>query len=263
MLDDLDPTYDRTQLISVHLVETGIRSALGALRARPNPDLIEGLTWAETWLSTPLRKGALPSTDVKGAALIAAWKDDEALDRFLEHPAARPYRQGWSARFEPIRTIGAWPGLPDLPRQEKQVGNDEPVAVLTMARVRLHRFPAFAAAAGAAERDAVFHPAFLEGTSLLRPASLVATLSLWRSTKEMRQYTVGSYPGGHTRAMKAHSEQEFHHETMFVRLRPYAVEGVWNGRNPLATLGAGPAPARDDHAGEAVEAVTGNGEARD
>lgn len=234
MPDTFDPqSYARTSLLSVHVVESGIREALGALRSRPDPALIEGLTWAETWLSTPLRKGALPSTDVRGSTLIAAWEDDKALDRFMEHPAARAYKKGWTARFEPIRTIGAWPGLPDLPRQEKQMPDDQPVGVLTMARVRMHRFPAFAAAAGGAERDAVFHPAFLEGTSLMRPASLVATLSLWRSTKEMRQYTVGSYPGGHTRAMKAHSEKEFHHETMFVRLRPYAVEGQWNGRNPL------------------------------
>jgi len=36
--------------------------------------------------------------------------------------------------------------------------------------------------------------------------------------------------------MRKHEERVFHHETMFVRLRLSAVEGQWNGRNPLDIL---------------------------
>lgn len=102
-----------------------------------------------------------------------------------------------------------------------------------MARVRLRRMRKFAAAAAAAEREAVHHPAYLEGASLMHPPNLVSTFTLWRTVKEMRQYTAGSYPGGHVQAMKKHEEQVFHHETVFIRLRPYAVEGRWKGRDPL------------------------------
>lgn len=220
-------------ILSAHIAEVGMRKALAALRSRPSPTAIDGLRWAETWLTSPLRTGLLPSTDVDGVALIAAWEDDAALERFTSHPLAEPYAKGWNARFEPIRTVGAWPSLPDLPRQERPVGETEPVAVLTMARMRLTKFRSFVAAAGPAERDAARHPAFLEGASLLHPPNVVCTLTLWRSTKEMRQYTVGGYPGGHRDAMKKHDEKVFHHETVFVRLRPYQVEGTWKGRNPL------------------------------
>lgn len=222
-------------LLSAHIAEVGTAKAVSALRARPRPGTIDGLRWAESWLMSPLRTGpsTLPSTEVNGACLVACWDDDEALDRFLSHPLAKPYEDGWRARFEPVRTVGAWPGLLDLPRQERATG-DQPVAVLTMARTRLRRMRPFAAAAAAAEREAFYHPAFLAGCSLLHPPNLVATFSVWRNAREMRQYTVGSYPGGHLRAMRAHDERVFHHETVFVRLLPYAAEGRWNGHNPLA-----------------------------
>ncbi|MFI0235887.1 spheroidene monooxygenase [Streptomyces sp. NPDC016845] len=226
------PVYDRVALISLHLAEVGTVRALRAVRPAPVPAAVQGLRFAQTWLMSPLRTGALPSANVTGVALIAAWDDDRSLDRYLSHPTARVYREGWNARCEPVRTVGAWPGLPDLPRREEPTGED-PVAVLTMARVRLHRWGPFAAAAGPAEREARRHPAFLAGTSLLRPPGRVATLSLWRTAREMRQYTVGSCPGGHADAMKRHQEKEFHYETVFVRLRPYATEGRWGGRDPL------------------------------
>jgi hypothetical protein len=220
-------------IFSAHIADVGIRKAITALRSKPDPAAIGGLRYAETWLMSPLRTGLLPSPEVNGVALIAAWDDDASLDRFLGHPLAKLYERGWQARFEPVRAVGAWPALPDLPRQE-QPTDDQPVAVLTMARVRLKRARAFMAAAAEAERNARYHPALLEGTSLMRPPNLIATFSLWRHAREMRQYVVGSYPGGHVRAMKAHEERVFHHETVFVRLRPYAVEGQWNGRAPLA-----------------------------
>jgi hypothetical protein len=221
--------------MSAHIADAGARRAITALRSRPDPATIDGLRYAETWLTSPLRTGLMPSLKVGGVALIAAWDDDESLDRFLSHPLARPYERGWRARFEPVRTVGAWPALPDLPRQE-QPTDDQPVAVLTMARLRLRRAGAFATAAAPAEREALHHPAFLEGLSLMRPPNLISTFSLWRNAREMRQYTVGSYPGGHSQAMRKHEERVFHHETVFVRLRPYAVEGEWNGRNPLDIL---------------------------
>jgi hypothetical protein len=223
-------------IMSLHLAEVSTGKAMSALRSGPAPQAHEGLHWASTFLMSPLRaEKAMFDVKPTGAALLAAWDNDEALDRYLSHASARPYDNGFRARFEPVRTVGAWPGLLELPRREIPV-DDHPIGVLTLARVRMNRAVPFVAAASHAERDAAHHPAFLEGTSLIKPPNQVATFSLWRSVKEMRQYTVGSYPGGHVRAMKRHEERDFHHETIFVRLRPYAVDGHWNGRNPLDML---------------------------
>jgi len=219
-------------ILSTHLAHLGVGRALGALRSRPDPARVEGLRWAETWLMTPLRTGLLPTPEVSGVALITAWDDDEALDRFGAHPIAQRYRSGWSARFEPVRSVGSWSPLPDLPRRERPT-DDDPVAVLTMARMRAPRIPAFLRTAARAERDARQHPAFLAGTRLVRPPCLIGTFSLWRTAREMRSYAAGPAAAGHTQAVRANDERAFHHETVFVRLRPYAVQGQWNRGNPL------------------------------
>jgi hypothetical protein len=224
-------------ILSFHIADIGAPRALKALRSRPDPAKIDGLRWAETWLTNPFRTGSLPRFLFGRSAMLAAWDDDDALDRFLGHRLARVYAGGWHVRLEPLRTIGAWPGLPDLPRQERPTA-EGPVAVLTMARLRPARSPAFIRAAAAPEREALGHPGLIEGCGFLRPPGLVATFSLWRDAQQMRDYAAGSYPGGHARAVKQQDTHSFHHETVFTRMRPYGAEGQWNGRDPLAVSDA-------------------------
>jgi len=54
--------------------------ALDRLRRRPRSS--DGLIWSVTTLAAPLGGGAPPAVD--GNALIAAWRDDAALDAFLD-----------------------------------------------------------------------------------------------------------------------------------------------------------------------------------
>jgi hypothetical protein len=225
--------------LSAHLAEVSTSKATAALRAKPDPAKIPGLRYAETWLTASLRSGILPSLTVSGIMLIAAWDDDEALDRFLSHPRAKLYENGWRVRLEPARSIGQLPGLPELPRQERPSG-DGPVAAITIGRVRAGKLLPFVRAAGAAEREAAGHPGLIEGITLIRPPLVIGTFSLWRNAKEMRQYVTGSYPGGHSRAMDEDKKGQFHHEMFFSRYIPYASEGQWHGRNPLP--GLEPAP---------------------
>jgi hypothetical protein len=243
--------------LSAHIVDAGVGKAITALRSRPDPTRIDGLRYAGTWLTASLRTGIFPSLAVTGAIMIAAWDDDESLDRFLRHPLAKPYEPGWRVRLEPARSIGALPGLPDLPRQERPTG-DHPVAAFTVGRVRANRFLPFIVTAAAAERDAVRHPGFIEGVTIVRPPLVIGTFSLWRNAREMRQYAVGSYPGGHSRAIKKDQEGQFNHEMFFSRYRPYAAEGQWKGRNPLAMLAPpsdGPGSARGARVGDPVGSV--------
>jgi hypothetical protein len=51
----------------------------------------------------------------------------------------------------------------------------------------------------------------------------------------MRRYAVAA-GGPHAAAMAADRAQPFHHESAFVRFRPYAASGSWDGGDPLAGL---------------------------
>ena len=170
--------------------------------------------------------------------LIAAWDDDAALDRFLAgHPFGERLADGWHARLEPRRCFGSWSGMPGLPAKELPVDDDEPVAVLTLGRLRILRTRSFLKAGGPAERDATRNPAMLASTGLARLARprLVSTFSIWRSAAAMREYAFGG-DGAHQAAVRADRSRPFHHESAFVRFRPYASRGNWDGRDPLAEV---------------------------
>ncbi len=223
-------------IVSVHIAEVGPRGAAEVLLRPPKPDRVPGLTYAETTTTAPLGEPLLPPRGLRRVAMIAAWDGDAALDEFSDrHPLARRLAGGWQVRLQPLRIAGAWAGMPGLPARPLPVDEEEPVGILTLGRLRLLRTGAFRRSAGPAEAEAIASPALLAGTGLARPPRLVATFTLWRGAGAMRRYATGG-GGTHRAAMEADRARPFHHESAFVRFRPYASQGSWDGRDPLAGL---------------------------
>jgi hypothetical protein len=230
-------------ILSVHLADVGPRTALRFLRRGLDAASVPGLRYAEPAITAPLGR-RVPAPRLGRAGLIAAWDDDAALDEFLDgHELARPLADGWHVRLEPVRAYGAWSALPDFPAEEQPVGADEPVAVLTLGRLKLPRLIPFVRASSPAERQAIADPALIAATGLARPPRFVATFSLWRGAAAMRAYATGAAGRSHLEAMKAHRARPFHHESMFARFRPYAAQGEWDGREPLSLAHPAGAPA--------------------
>jgi hypothetical protein len=221
-------------IASFHLADLGKLAGLRLLRQRPTPRDVAGLHYGVLAIAAPLSSRRLPRPDVGRVALIAAWDDDSALDRFLAaHPLAAALGGGWHTRLQPAHIFGAWPPLAGLVGEEPPLADDEPAAALTIGRLRLSQAPRFLKAGAAAERLAVRDPALLRGTGLARPPGLVATFSLWSTTGAMRAYAGGPSGREHRDAVKAHAERPFHHASAFIRFRPYASEGTWDGEDPL------------------------------
>lgn len=221
-------------LLSLHIADVGARHAPAFLRAQPVPYEVEGLRYAQTTITAPLSARLLPMPKPGCVALMAAWNDDEALDHFLSnHPLAARLSHGWRVRLAPTRVFGAWPAIDGLPHQEQPMGEHEPVAVLTLGRLRLTQALRFLRTSAKAEGLAIREPALLASTGLARPPHLVATFSLWRTTAAMRTYATGQHQTGHRAAVQAHAARPFHHESAFIRLRPYRARGNWDGREPL------------------------------
>jgi hypothetical protein len=221
-------------LLSVHICDLDLRTASRVLRRPPQPSGVPGLQYAETVITAPLSGRLLPSPRLKPVAMIAAWENDAAFEAFsAEHPLARQLAAGWQVRLQPLHVYGEWPGLRDLPEGEAKAGAEEPVAVLTLGRPRLHRLPAFLKASARAEAEAVANPDVLAAIGLARPPRLVATFSLWRDVETMRTYARGHGGGAHPAATKTDRANPFHHNSAFIRFRPYASRGSWDGRDPL------------------------------
>ncbi|HEX3909259.1 MAG TPA: hypothetical protein VHW67_00990 [Solirubrobacteraceae bacterium] len=232
-------------IASFHLADLGKAKGLRLLARPPRAGDTPGLYYAALTLSAPLSEQLLPRPDPGRIALIAAWDDDHALERFLAEDAlAETMRDGWHTRLQPTHIFGAWPPLAGLVgEQPPPIAEDEPAAALTIGRLRITQTPRFLKAGAAAERLAIKDPAMLRGTGLARPPALVATFSLWQTTRAMRAYAGGLAGAEHRDAVKAHAERPFHHASAFIRFRPYRAEGVWDGANPLAGELAAPTPA--------------------
>jgi hypothetical protein len=224
-------------IVSVHIADVGRRTAVRLLRTNLDPTGVPGLRYAEITTAAPLSGRLLPRPDLGRVGLIAAWDDDRALDAFLAgHPVAGRLAHGWHVCLQPTRIVGAWSQLQGLLASEEPMEDGEPAAVLTLGRLRLSQGLRFLRASAAAEELAMRDPALLAATGLARAPALVATFSLWRSVAAMRAYAGGHADPGHSAAVAAHAARPFHHESAFVRLRPYSAEGVWDGLDPLARL---------------------------
>lgn len=231
-------------IVSVHIVDTGPSRMPHALRSKPRSEAVPGLLYAETTVTAPQGGGQRLPLYPGRFGLIAAWDDDGALDDFLrgDHPLAGSLVAGWHTRLEPLRVSGAWPAMPGLPERQVPVDDEEPVAVLTLGRPRLTRLRPFLRSAGPAEAEVVEAPDRLASIGLARPPRLVSTFSLWRSAAAMREYSYRA-GGNHMAAVEADRARPFHHESAFIRFRPYASHGAWDGRDPLAGLLTEPAAA--------------------
>jgi hypothetical protein len=221
-------------IVSVQIAKVGPRAGLGVLVRPPRPDRVPGLRHAETVFTAPISEKFLPAPDLRTVGLIAAWEDEASLDRFLaSHPLAARLAGGWQVRLQPLRVSGAWPEVPDLLERQQPVDDSEPVVVLTIGRTKPWRLPPFLRAAAAAEADIVKEPGLLATTGFGRLPRLVSTFSVWRSAAEMRDYAYRE-AGAHRAAVAADKAHPFHFSSAFIRFRPLASSGEWNGRDPLA-----------------------------
>lgn len=221
-------------IASVHVADVGPRRAFSVLRKAPSAASTPGLRHANVAGAAPLSASVVPKPQLGRVGLVAFWDDDDALDQFLaDHPMAATLAPGWHLRLEPLRASGTWPGLPSDVPTVRDAGDDGPAAVLTLGRVRLGQLARFVRTSAKAEGRAVQAPGLTWATGLARPP-FVATCSLWESERALAAYAYGTSEPEHRNAISAGEEKPFHHESAFIRFRPYRSQGSLGGKNPLA-----------------------------
>jgi len=200
--------------------------------------------------------GLKPSLSIQGLFLVF---DDcpQAFDFWHNHPLARRYRQSASECFgliaSPLRARGSWSGQKPFgleiqstmsqsttgqsttsqtttsqSRQHTEARPSEPIAALTRASIRISKAAAFWSKAPAAQSSLAEHPGCMLAIGLGEaPLLRQATFSVWQSDAAMDAY---ARTGAHLAAIKAAGMGHFFSEDMFVRFKPLASFGSWQGK---------------------------------
>lgn len=239
-------------LASFHLSRYPTRHAVGAMAdlvaRRRALEATPGLRFARR-LGTGRGSAMGLGADLRRWATFAVWDDEEALDTFLDSsPVAARWadhaEETWSVRLAPLAAHGSWGGVAALTGMAGDaatsagVGPDEPVAVLTRARIPIRHWPAFYRAVPAVDDHLRRSPGLLAALGIGEaPVGLQATFSLWRSAAHMEAFAYGGSP--HEEVVRRTRRHGWFREELFARFRPYRSAGTWDGIDPLAGAGAG------------------------
>jgi hypothetical protein len=230
-------------LHTFHLAEVPRRVGARAI-LRPLGRTVDGLDHAEC-LSL-MRLGApTVSPDrlqLRRLAVFAQWRDEAALERFLARdPLGRALDGGWHVRLEFLRRWSTLAALPGLPVRAGTWERDEPVAAVTLARMRLPEVPRFLRHGKPVERLVRDHPGVTLALAAVRPPRTISTFSVWRSVREMEEMVHGrsqvAEPARHATAMAERERRDFHREFATYRFRPLSEHGTWQGRRGIVPVG--------------------------
>jgi hypothetical protein len=174
--------------------------------------------------------GLEPGLDCQG--VFAAFDSAEAAEAFALHSGiAESYRERalehFSLRLQVTSCRGSWGGQALAPVAEP--APEGPVAALTRAAIKPARMREFWRHSPPAEAELAAAAGCRLAVGLGEaPLLRQATFSLWDSVQAMDAY---ARHGAHQRAIRAAWGGSHFSEWMFVRFRPLALRGRWQGRD--------------------------------
>jgi hypothetical protein len=205
--------------------------------------VLKGTPGLVFWRLLGSGRGASTSmgADLRRWAMLAVWRDERALDRFLgDSPVAERWRsqarESWQVRLAPLASRGRWNGADPfgpLPASVPGIDPGGPVAVLTRASIRPSRLVAFYRSVPGVDRLLKEQDGCLASVGVGEwPLARQATFSLWRDAGAVRDF---AYRGHAHRGVVGRTRAEnWYSEELFARFVPYDSEGTWNGADPLA-----------------------------
>ena len=207
-------------------------------RYRPALDATPGLAASRTCFTAGLDTvtGGLPKPTQW--ALLCGWETAEARDEFLDDPARlRPFLSGahesWSVSLDSVRAVmGDWRGWTPSSEGVAPLEPDEPLAVITYAKVRTRYLPAFTWHNQKIVRELAPNPGHVMRIGLGDTPMARCTFSLWRSKGEMVRFAYGA--GLHNPVQRKSLDVPWGENYFFARFRPVKSENTWRGRDPLA-----------------------------
>lgn len=178
--------------------------------------------------------------------LLCLWRDERSRGEFLgEGAGLRPLiagaQESCHLALETMKTKDSWCGW-SLPREHHQrFAEDEPALVMTHARLRPGHLGDFTWHNARIVRSQAGAPGLLTRMAMFDSPMVRATLSLWRTERDAIEFAYRSAP--HAAVQKLARRTPWADDFFFARFRVLGYSGTWGGRDLLAGLSSGRAPA--------------------
>ena len=178
--------------------------------------------------------------------LLCGWERADARDEFCAD-GVRAFTQGadeaWGVALETVRVLQGdlWGWSPPTDGVER-LARDEPLAIITYARLHARYVPRFTADNRRIVRGMAEDPAVAMKVGFGEHLLVRATFSLWRSQGDAVRFAYGA-DTFHNPVQRVSLDTPWGDSWFFARLRPLASSGTWHGHDPLAALRPAPAAA--------------------
>lgn len=134
--------------------------------------------------------------------------------------------------LEPVQSHGTWDAKSPFAYCNTSLEDDERMATLTRATIRLNKLKYFWQNVAPAATAMLTAPGFITSFGIGEiPWIKQATFSIWESKAAMQQFAYGSKV--HAEIIKKTRAQKWYSEDMFVRFKILGSVGTLRGKNPL------------------------------
>ena len=174
-----------------------------------------------------------PRYNIRNVALFAWWRNEAALEAFLNHPSRRAIIDGWHIRMRLYRRWGEISELKTAVVDPSLSSPGNPMVAVTLARLNLRQTRRFIQWGKPVESQVRDHTGQVLALAALRPLNTFSTFSIWKTETEMTDMVFGKDKKqdgeSHKLAMQERLRKDFHHEFSTMRFAPFKEVGVWNG----------------------------------
>jgi hypothetical protein len=231
---------DGEQLVTLHVWGVPARSVPAAVvrmaADRPALRRTPGLAFAKLLGTGSGRSFTVRDADPRHWAVLAAWDDAAAADRFEHGGTVARWRrlaeEEWSARLRPLSARGRWAGREPFGRPRPQRW-DGPVAAITRARLTPRTALSFWRAVPPVSTDLHESPGLRFALGIGEaPVGLQGTFSVWDSAADLNTFAYDRAP--HAAVITRTAREGWYAEELFARLALLSAAGSVGGRDPLA-----------------------------
>ena len=194
---------------------------------------VEGLTFFKI-LGSGAKNGFSAIPNFGTYVLFCVWETEQHAEAFFEFdPFFKAYQNRSSEHFtaylHSAEAHGSWDGLQPF-EKNAQLNLNQPIVVLTRARIRFRKLLSFWSRVGSVSQSLEGYDGLVLSIGIGEwPLIQQATISLWKTQKEMMDY---AYQNPKHREVVALTRQlNWYKEEMFARFVPYKFTGTWAGKS--------------------------------